>query len=284
MAGDEKPGSWWQTLPGVLTAIAGFIAAVSGLILALNQAGLLGGANDKQAQGPPGPAATTAPAPHPEAQPEAPRPRTEPPGKSEAPMPATVARPESPAQRALSASPPCPTPRVVLRSAAAVLSRDEVARMVAQRGFFDENLNPGHAGFANEFRPHDFRGDKVVVDFATCLMWKQSASPNPVTWYDAPNYARELNAGRFAGFADWRVPTIEELASLMEPRKGSAGYHLDALFDLGPRKVPGCWSVDRKEYPTAADTAWPAGFSYGGLIHLGNAGNPMCVLAVRSLQ
>lgn len=34
--------SWWQTLPGVLTAISGIIAALTGLIGVLIQAGLLG--------------------------------------------------------------------------------------------------------------------------------------------------------------------------------------------------------------------------------------------------
>src|SRR5436189_4804110 len=34
--------SWWQTLPGILTAIAGTITAITGLIVALHQAGLFG--------------------------------------------------------------------------------------------------------------------------------------------------------------------------------------------------------------------------------------------------
>jgi hypothetical protein len=37
---EEKPQSWWKTLPGILTATAGFITAVSGLVLALHQAGI----------------------------------------------------------------------------------------------------------------------------------------------------------------------------------------------------------------------------------------------------
>jgi hypothetical protein len=40
MAGDQDR-SWWSTLPGVLTAVAAFVTAVSGLILALNTAGFL---------------------------------------------------------------------------------------------------------------------------------------------------------------------------------------------------------------------------------------------------
>jgi hypothetical protein len=41
MAGEPpKPQSWWQTLPGALTAVAGIITAATGLIVALNQAGV----------------------------------------------------------------------------------------------------------------------------------------------------------------------------------------------------------------------------------------------------
>lgn len=35
-----KPQSWWQTLPGILTAVAGIITAVTALIVALTQAGI----------------------------------------------------------------------------------------------------------------------------------------------------------------------------------------------------------------------------------------------------
>jgi len=37
----SKPQSWWQTLPGILTAVAALITAVTGLLAALNQAGVL---------------------------------------------------------------------------------------------------------------------------------------------------------------------------------------------------------------------------------------------------
>jgi len=35
-----KSQSWWQTLPGILTAVAAILTASTGLILALNQAGV----------------------------------------------------------------------------------------------------------------------------------------------------------------------------------------------------------------------------------------------------
>jgi hypothetical protein len=34
---------WWQTVPGMLTAMAGLMTAAAGLLVALNQVGLLGG-------------------------------------------------------------------------------------------------------------------------------------------------------------------------------------------------------------------------------------------------
>ncbi|RDI99405.1 hypothetical protein DVT68_00640 [Dyella solisilvae] len=36
----QSGGSWFQTLPGVLTAVAGLLTAITGLVLGLNQAGL----------------------------------------------------------------------------------------------------------------------------------------------------------------------------------------------------------------------------------------------------
>ena len=37
MTKDLKPHSWWQTIPGILTAIAAVLTAVTGLIVALNR-------------------------------------------------------------------------------------------------------------------------------------------------------------------------------------------------------------------------------------------------------
>jgi len=39
MAEEQKPQKWWQTLPGVLTAIAGLLTATTGLIAILHQTG-----------------------------------------------------------------------------------------------------------------------------------------------------------------------------------------------------------------------------------------------------
>lgn len=38
---ESKPKGWWQTLPGLLTAVATVVTAVTGLLVALHQAGCL---------------------------------------------------------------------------------------------------------------------------------------------------------------------------------------------------------------------------------------------------
>jgi hypothetical protein len=40
MTEEQKPQKWWSTVPGILTATAGTITAITGLVVALNQAGL----------------------------------------------------------------------------------------------------------------------------------------------------------------------------------------------------------------------------------------------------
>jgi len=40
MAENQKPRRWWYTLPGILTAVVALISAVTGLIVALREAGL----------------------------------------------------------------------------------------------------------------------------------------------------------------------------------------------------------------------------------------------------
>ncbi|MBM7060515.1 hypothetical protein JQX08_07325 [Pseudomonas sp. UL073] len=61
----DEPGakSWWQTLPGMITATAGLITAVSGLLVVLFQHGVLGGADKAPPSAPPVAVEASTPAP-----------------------------------------------------------------------------------------------------------------------------------------------------------------------------------------------------------------------------
>jgi hypothetical protein len=55
----------------------------------------------------------------------------------------------------------------------------------------------------------------TVSDTKTGLMWQQQEAGKRFTWNDAMQYARTSN---FAGYSDWRLPTIEELKSLIDEK------------------------------------------------------------------
>lgn len=76
MADELRPLNWWQTIPGILTATAAVITAVTGLILALNQTGILDfrGRPDPAAASAPKPAASSGPSAARSANGEAPNP------------------------------------------------------------------------------------------------------------------------------------------------------------------------------------------------------------------
>lgn len=74
----------------------------------------------------------------------------------------------------------------------------------------------GHHGHAPAYVDN---GDGTVSDKVTGLMWSQAPS-TPMPYAQAEAYAR---ASRLGGHADWRVPTIRELYSLIDYRGGYTG-------------------------------------------------------------
>lgn len=76
------------------------------------------------------------------------------------------------------------------------------------------------------------QGDRVVMDKETGLMWQRGASQDRMVWGDGASYLEALNESKFAGFQDWRMPTKEELETLVLPEENRVtGLYLDSLFD-----------------------------------------------------
>ena len=73
-------------------------------------------------------------------------------------------------------------------------------------------------------------GDGTITDRTTGLMWEKSGSQNAMTYEKARNYINELNRKKFAGHAGWRLPTVEELWSLMEKTRMNGLLHIDPGF------------------------------------------------------
>jgi len=193
--------SFWSSFPGILTALAGVITAVGSLLGALYSAGIVGQHKDRQPQLDPTRGVETA------AQPESIIPSQ------------SITR---------------------LRSLAAILSNDTVNAMLVTHGFYDKIRNASGKGITHQYEPQAIGDEVVVLDHATGLMWQKEGS-GALTLADADKDIRRLNAERFAGFSDWRLPTLEEAMSLMEPQAHD-GSHIARVFTRGSNFI---WTADR---------------------------------------
>ena len=82
----------------------------------------------------------------------------------------------------------------------------------------------------------------VVLDYANGLVWQRSGSEDPLDRAGAGDYCESLNVEVFAGIPGWRLPTVDELLSLLRrPGFGPEDCLLPA-FDTTQKAL---WSCDR---------------------------------------
>jgi hypothetical protein len=117
------------------------------------------------------------------------------------------------------------------------LTIDYIKYMVKRYDFFDNNWNIS-GSFENDLVDN---GDGTVTDRATGLMWQKEGFSSSKRRNRAISYIIELNKDQFAKYSDWRLPTVEELASLSR-RQRTNGMHIDPLFETNQKR---CWSSDK---------------------------------------
>ena len=144
------------------------------------------------------------------------------------------------------------------------LSAEQVKKMLKAKDLFDSDYNKAGKGLHLQYELKEQDGEKLVLDSLTGLTWQQSGSSNYMDYANAKEHIDELNAKQFAGYNDWRLPTMEEAMSLMEPKKHDELF-LDSVFD---RKQRWIWTADQ----TGASSAWVV-FFYGGLCIHGDVFN-----------
>jgi hypothetical protein len=182
---------------------------------------------------------------------------------------------------------------VHLRSEKRTISVDEAKVMVVTQKFFRVDWNAGGKGLAHQYETKAMQNVLLVVDHATGLMWQRGGSGDIVQggMKGAEEYVRGLNTKKFAGFDDWRLPTLEEAMSLMtSPEKGQPGEaiegddhivkgvdHIDASFDNSA--APFLWTSDLQ----SPALGWVVYF-WDGICDLESLEFNAYVRAVRSLK
>jgi hypothetical protein len=105
---------------------------------------------------------------------------------------------------------------------------------------------------------------EVIVDHATGPMWQKAGSDKRMLFRNTKAYIDDLNARKFAGFNDWRLPTIPELMSLLEPEKQSNDLYINAVFEISGRGLlDWYWSADLRQIKdeSSPGSAWLVRFS-----------------------
>lgn len=92
--------------------------------------------------------------------------------------------------------------------------------------------------------------EPVVTDMATGRMWQQGSTlEGPVTWSGALEHCESL---MYAGHEDWRLPSINELLSIVDEKK-EAEPAVNTTFFSGFDTFSGLWTstTHRKQFQSA---------------------------------
>lgn|GEM_PF-659712 len=145
--------------------------------------------------------------------------------------------------------------QVKLRAAPQTLAKKDVRAMLNQRGFFEKYYNKT-GNFRNHFELQVINTQKVVIDYATGLMWLHGGSRDYMDYSKIQGWIDSLNRAKYAGFSDWRVPTLEEVASLLENKENRYNLFIDTVFSSVQKYI---WTCDT----FSNNKAWLIDF-YGG--------------------
>lgn len=169
------------------------------------------------------------------------------------------------------------TSRVRLRNQSQTISEPSgIASVIWEYDFYHYDYNK-FGKFLNDFKANP---DGTVTARATGLMWQASGSEQYRTLDRVHGYIEELNRKQFAGYRDWRLPTIEELASLVQEKEHGGFLYIDT--ELFGQKHLRCWSTDQG----SSDSTWYVSFLTGRAlwIKIGHMSQGFTVRAVRSVN
>lgn len=151
---------------------------------------------------------------------------------------------------------------------------------------WDQQINPPTTvtfpGAPVRFKVLSAFGGAAVRDNETGLVWEQSPSLPRSDWFSASVACNQLTTG---GRLGWRLPTIQELASLADPNAVSAPFLPPNPFSNVHSSVGSAyWSATTNAINSAF--AWIVDFSDGFVLTAGynKSSNPQFAWCVRGGQ
>ena len=167
--------------------------------------------------------------------------------------------------------------KVTLRSESSDLTQEDLDQVIADKGFHcpAEKIK---GSFNHSYEQAELRGIGVIIDHATDLMWLKVENEERLSWKESETFTTRMNEHNLAGFSDWRIPTVEELLSLMEPNMKD-GRYIDPVFQ---KAILNTWSIDTIEEAFAG--AWFVDYSEGKAVDGNRAAGLGHVHLVRTME
>lgn len=147
--------------------------------------------------------------------------------------------------------------RMIFRSLPKEISVDELEDILIKYNFFDKKTNKNGHGFENLFDQQTFKSDKIIFDEASGLIWQKYGSSKRMNFVDSKKWIEKLNHDGFESFKNWRLPTLEEAMSLMEPEQKNGDLYIDPIFDKTQRYI---WTSDLIK---GESRSWIVNFDHG---------------------
>ncbi len=144
-----------------------------------------------------------------------------------------------------------------LRNNPMPLSETDVSDTIMQHDFFDKYLNPKAIGFNHQYQELTIKERQVIFDQKTKLIWQKGGSEKGMIFKKTEEWILYLNLREHAGFKDWRLPTLEEAMSLLEPNEKNAFLFIDPLFES---KQTWIWTADPVK---GQSRVWAVHFLFG---------------------
>ncbi len=119
----------------------------------------------------------------------------------------------------------------------------------------------GYSTIKHNYEVNTIKGEKVVIDYTTGLMWHQSGAHNNLSWKRAKKWVGELNEQAYAGFTDWRLPTLEEAVSLIESSENNGNQYINSVFDKSQWSIWTC-DISITDGCLTLDSAWSVNFNH----------------------
>jgi hypothetical protein len=111
--------------------------------------------------------------------------------------------------------------------------------------------------------------DGTALDTRTGLMWmvkdfRYIEAREVRSWREALDWVATINQQKYAGYSDWRIPTIEELKAVYNPQKLQKNYRGKPVgYPEAFENKGGSFFWSNKDTEAPENSAWGFSFASG---------------------